>query len=51
MICQICGGILIYLGTLGKLVHSRCRNCGMTFSHKHYDGDEIEAHEAEAEDA
>lgn len=27
--CCICHGPLILLGTLGTLVHYRCRNCGM----------------------
>lgn len=30
--CKVCGGNLYKLGKLGKLVHSRCRNCGMEFS-------------------
>lgn len=27
-ICAMCRGPLIFLGTLGKLDHYRCRNCG-----------------------
>ena len=42
--CQLCGGPLIYLGILGQLIHSRCRNCGMQFSHPVEDG-EIEEEE------
>jgi hypothetical protein len=30
--CGACGGQLYVLGTLGKLVHLRCRNCGMDSS-------------------
>lgn len=30
--CSVCGGQLMLLGTLGKLTHSKCRNCGMEFS-------------------
>lgn len=29
MFCSICGGYLMYVGTLGKLVHLECRDCGM----------------------
>ena len=27
--CVLCGGILVYLGTLGRLLWLRCRDCGM----------------------
>jgi hypothetical protein len=26
--CDLCGGPLILLGALGRLMHYRCRNCG-----------------------
>lgn len=26
--CQLCGGALEVLGSLGRLAHYRCRNCG-----------------------
>lgn len=32
-ICEMCGGILLELGTLGRRKHSRCQNCGAQFSH------------------
>lgn len=31
-ICQVCGGPLYPLGTLGQLTWKRCRNCGMEYS-------------------
>lgn len=27
--CEICGGELEYIGTLGRLAHYRCRDCGL----------------------
>jgi len=30
--CPQCGGPGVPLGTLGKLAHFRCRNCGWDFS-------------------
>ncbi len=30
--CPVCGGPGVALGTLGMLLHLRCRNCGMDFS-------------------
>lgn len=30
--CDVCGGYLMLLGVLGNTLHTRCRNCGMTFS-------------------
>lgn len=27
--CSACGGPLVVLGTLGRLEHFRCRNCGL----------------------
>jgi hypothetical protein len=27
--CKMCGGPLMYLGTLRSLDHFRCRNCGL----------------------
>lgn len=30
--CPMCGGPGIALGTLGMLLHLRCRDCGMDFS-------------------
>jgi rubredoxin len=35
--CPVCGGEGIPLGTLGKLRHYTCRNCGMQFSTKKKD--------------
>lgn len=32
--CTLCGGELMLLGQLGRLVHVTCRNCGMQFSHE-----------------
>ncbi len=32
--CQMCGGPGISLGTLGRLEHFRCRNCGVDFSYE-----------------
>jgi hypothetical protein len=32
MSCKICGGELAELGSLGKLTHFRCRQCGMESS-------------------
>tara|TARA_R110000824_G_scaffold132891_2_gene295490 strand:+ start:12924 stop:13100 length:177 start_codon:yes stop_codon:yes gene_type:complete len=29
MTCSICNGPLVWMGTLGDLFWSRCRNCGM----------------------
>lgn len=42
MDCPTCGGAEtgVLLGTLGKLAHFRCRNCGMTFHTEVDDGDE-----------
>ena len=31
-LCKLCGGILHYLGTLGKLDWFICRSCGMESS-------------------
>ena len=30
--CPQCGGPATPLGQLGKLLHLRCRNCGMTYA-------------------
>jgi len=27
--CTICGGVLIFLGRLGRREHYRCRDCGI----------------------
>lgn len=32
MTCRICTGTLAVLGRLGRLLHLRCRDCGLTFS-------------------
>lgn len=32
MTCQLCGGLLALLGTLGNLRWFRCTGCGMDFS-------------------
>lgn len=32
--CELCGGELGLLGTLGRLVWLVCRDCGMQFSRK-----------------
>jgi ribosomal protein L37E len=37
--CSVCGGEKQVLGKLGKVVHLRCRNCGMQFS---YEGEQID---------
>lgn len=31
MKCPLCGGLLVLLGKLGRLVWFRCRDCGMEF--------------------
>ena len=31
-LCKLCGGFLIVLGILGRLIHYRCESCGMQFS-------------------
>ena len=33
--CPQCRGPLLYLGTLGKLTHLVCRNCGMQCSQQY----------------
>ena len=30
--CELCGGMLVFLGQLGMREHFRCRDCGMMFS-------------------
>ena len=35
--CSFCGGPLVLLGRLGRLIWTRCRNCGAEHSHE---GDE-----------
>jgi len=30
--CKLCQGTLYTLGTLGNLVHYKCRGCGMEFN-------------------
>ena len=30
--CPMCGGIPFILGLLGRLLHLRCRDCGMDYS-------------------
>jgi hypothetical protein len=30
--CGLCGGPLVFLGTLGTKKHYRCRNCGMDWN-------------------
>ena len=32
--CQLCGGLLAFLGQLGLLRWFRCINCGMEFSRR-----------------
>jgi hypothetical protein len=27
--CPVCGGLLIYLGQLGRKIHYRCRDCSL----------------------
>lgn len=27
--CTICGGVLVFLGQLGRRKHFRCRDCGI----------------------
>lgn len=31
-VCDLCDGPLVPIGALGRLLHLRCRNCGMEFS-------------------
>ena len=33
-ICTQCGGDLVVMGTLGTLLHTQCRACGMWHSHR-----------------
>ena len=40
--CKLCGGQLLYLGELGKLLWLICRNCGMHFSREETDDDKRE---------
>lgn len=30
--CELCGGMLVFLGQLGMVEHFRCRDCGMMYS-------------------
>lgn len=30
--CELCGGMLVFLGQLGMREHFKCRDCGMTVS-------------------
>ena len=30
--CELCGGMLVFLGQLGMREHFRCRDCGMMYS-------------------
>jgi len=32
--CPMCNGPAIVLGSLGRLTHFRCRNCGWIFSQR-----------------
>jgi hypothetical protein len=32
MTCELCGGLLKFLGRLGRLDWFRCEDCGMDFS-------------------
>ena len=34
--CYACDGPGVYLGSLGDLVHFRCRDCGAEYSVHHY---------------
>jgi hypothetical protein len=45
MSCSLCGGDLQFLGQLGRLIHSRCRACGMVFNEESEEGEEIEEEE------
>jgi hypothetical protein len=29
MFCAACGGVLMFLGQLGRLLHFKCRACGL----------------------
>lgn len=33
MMCTLCGGPLVILGQLGRLMWYRCRDCGMDQNH------------------
>lgn len=42
--CNLCGGGLVLLGTLGDTEHSKCVCCGMVYSNKpSEDGELVEA--------
>ena len=44
--CEVCGGQLALLGVLGRLIHSRCMQCGMDHSREGTDKELQEAREA-----
>lgn len=48
MKCGFCGGLLRFLGQLGRLSHFRCQGCGMQSSREISD-EELEALEEELE--
>ncbi len=47
--CPLCGGPLIPLGILGRLLHTRCRNCGMSCTREVPEPDEDEDDDYEEE--
>ena len=34
MTCRVCRGPLTLLGRLGRLLHLRCRDCGLSFTRR-----------------
>ncbi len=38
--CPVCEGPPVHLGTLGKIEHWTCRNCGMQYSTERYTQEE-----------
>lgn len=49
MDCELCGGELVYLGTLGYLAHFTCRDCGMESSTELFDADDALSDRLDAE--
>ncbi len=47
--CCACGGPLVPLGQLGKLMHFRCRNCGLDQSQEQEDKELIKGHYPDGE--
>lgn len=49
--CELCGGVLIALGRLGRVIHFRCQDCGMDWREEMSEGDYMECltHEKKGE--